>query len=141
MRIVHADQLAQGVVDVGGLRLILLGGARCVALLADDVAAVVIFVVEADARLSDGLHQGRSAVGAVATIDVGVGCGLHIRAAGDSAAGNATQIIVVVTHLLIAGVVICNLRNAIVIVIGVAGTMGFAIAQFLREVRQIAKLV
>ena len=65
MRIVHANQLAQGVV--------LIRRGQVAALLAGDVPSRIVFIFERDAVLSNLLHQRRGAVRTISAVHVFIG--------------------------------------------------------------------
>ena len=99
MGIVHADQLAQRVIGVGG--------GQVSALLGDNVSAGIVLVLEGNAVLGDLLHQRRGAVRAEAAVDVGIAAGqLPCRCAAFRGSGcDATQLIVAVGYLLSIAVI------------------------------------
>ena len=94
MRVVHANQLAKGIVGVGR--------GQIAALLGDDVAAVVIGVLERNLRLGDLLYQGRGAARSMSARDEGVRGGELARFSAIlyGAAGDATEVMLCSNFIL-----------------------------------------
>ena len=113
MRIVHTDQLAEGIIDVSC--------GQVAALLGDDVAAVVVGILKRDLRLVDLFHQRGRAACAVSACNIGIRAGelSCVSAVLHNTSAYAAEAVIGVLHLVATAE--ANLRYAVVIVIGVAG--------------------
>lgn len=132
MRIVHTDQLTQGIV---GIRR----GQRA-ALLGDDIAAGIVGVLKRNLCLGDGSHQGGGAVRAVTARRIAIGAGQ--LASGHAALrrpGLDTAQLVVNIAYLVRAAIISDGGRAVVFVVGICGLVRLT-GNFLGEQIQIVQL-
>ena len=133
MRIVHSNQLSK--------RIVCVGRGQIAALLGDDIAAIVVGVLEGNAILGNLLYQQSRAVRAVCTVDISIGAGqLACRIAALCRSGGDSAEVVVSVGDLLGSAVVLDFRYSVVAVVGVFRGVDF-VAGFFGELFEIAEFV